>query len=364
MSGTTTRRMLALYVQMAQPMLFLSGLFKSPAENFHNTEEVEIDIVRSDEDVSIVIQDLSVGYRMNSEDIYTNKSFKPPIHKEAIPLNSHDLIKRMPGQNPFQNPDFRINIIERMFRGMTKVERKIRRSVELQASQVLQNGVTTLIDSNGVALYTLDYKPKVTHFPTAGTAWDAAEADILGDLGALANVVRNDGLTTPDTLIMGEDAFEVSMKDTDFIARFNTRRIDLGTIAPMVTRGDGGNYRGVVEIGNYRFDIWTYGARYKHPQTGTKTQFVTPANVIMLSSGARLDATFGSIPNIGQLLNAANTNLIPELPARLSNAAGGMDLFTNVWLSDNGENLFGGVGARPLMIPTAIDTFGCIRTGV
>lgn len=187
MSGTTTTRMIRAYNQMAQPMLFLSGLFQSPPENFHTSEEVEIDIVRSDEDISIVIQDLSTGYRMNSEDLYTNKGFKPPIHKEAIPINSFDLIKRMPGQNPFEAPDFRANVITRMFNGMTKIERKIRRSIEVQASQVLQTGVVTLTDMNGNALYTLDYKPKASHFPTAGTSWATATgAQKLADINSLA----------------------------------------------------------------------------------------------------------------------------------------------------------------------------------
>ena len=141
MSGKMTKKMLAAYIAMAEAPLFLSGLFQSPSENFYSSEEVEIDIVRSDEDISIVVTDLSTGYRMNSEDLFTNKAFKPPIHKEAVPLNSFDLINRMPGQNPFEDPDFLANVMVRMFRGMVKIERKIRRSIELQASQVLQTGI-------------------------------------------------------------------------------------------------------------------------------------------------------------------------------------------------------------------------------
>ena len=71
MSDTTTKRMIAAYKQMAAPMMFLSGFFQSPVQNFYNSEEVEIDVVRSDEDISIVITDLSTGYRMNSADLYT-----------------------------------------------------------------------------------------------------------------------------------------------------------------------------------------------------------------------------------------------------------------------------------------------------
>lgn len=363
MSGSTTTRMLRAYTQMARPMLFLSGFFQSPPENFHTTEEVEIDIVRSDEDVSIVVQDLSTGYRMNSEDLYTNKGFKPPIHKEGLPLNSFDLLKRNPGQNPFESPDFRANIILRLFNGMTKIESKIRRSIELQASQVLQTGIVTLTDINGAALYTLDYKPKATHFPTAGTSWaSASTAQKIDDIDSLAEVIRDDGLEDPDQLIMGKDAFKNFIADTGIQAIFDIRRIDQGTIGPMEIRGNGGTFRGIVEIGNYRYDVWTYGGRYKDPQTLAKVPFIDPGKIVVRSSSGRLDATFGAIPNIGAEMGQQRTALLPELPGRMTNAAGGMDLFTNAWLSNDGEQMFGGVGARPLMIPTAIDTYGCLDT--
>ena len=365
MSGSTSKRMLKAYLQMAQPSLFLSGLFQSPSQNFYSSEEVEIDIVRSDEDISIAIQDLSTGYRMNSEDLYTNKGFKPPVHKEALPINSFDLLKRMPGEDPFQSPDFRANLILRMFNGMTKVERKIRRSIELQASQVLQTGKVTLTDSNGLALYNLDYKPKITHFPTTSTSWnEATGAQKISDISALGQVIRNDGLSDPDQLIMGIDAFESFISDPVIQARLDIRRLDLGTISPMEMRGNGGNYRGIVEIGNYRYDVWTYGGQYKHPETKSKTSFLDPGKIVVRASSGRMDATFGAIPNIGVLVGGQATSLLPELPSRVSNADGGMDLFTNAWLSNDGEQLFGGVGARPLMIPTAIDTFGCLNTGL
>ncbi len=364
MSDTKTKRMLRVYEQMASPIMFLTGFFQSPAQNFYTSEEVEIDVIRSDEDVSIVIEDMSTGYRMNSEDLYTNKGFKPPVHKEALPLNSFDLIKRMPGQNPFDSPDYRANVILRMFKGMRKIESKIRRAIELQASQVLQTGIVSLTDETGAVRYTLDYKPKATHFPTAGTAWNAVGADIAGDINALAEIVRNDGLADPDQLIMGVDAFEAFIADDDIQKRFDNRRIDLGQISPMEMRGNGGNFRGIVEIGNYRYDVWTYGGRYKDPQTGNKVQFLDPAKVIVRASSGRFDATFGAIPNIGKALGVQNSNLLPELPSRIAGAEMGIDLFTNAWVTPDGEQLFGGVGSRPLLIPTAIDTYGCISTGV
>jgi len=364
MSDATTKRMIRAYNQMAAPTLFLSGMFQSPAENFHSSEEVEIDIIRSDEEVSIVVQDLSTGYRMNSDDLYTNKGFKPPINKEAININSFDLLKRTAGSNPFESSNFRLDIIARIFKGMTKIEAKIRRSMELQASQILQTGVLTLIDSAGTALYTLDFKPKATHFPTAGITWGGATSVPLDDVSALAEIIRNDGLGDPDEIIFGVDAFNAFITDDSVKSLLDNRRMDTGAVVQMQKRGNGGTYRGWVEIGNYRYDMWTYGGRYNHPQTGVKTPFLDPGKVIVRDSSGRLDATFGSIPNIGKEMGVTGPNLLPELPGRISNEGGNMDLFVNAWLSTDGEVLNAGIGIRGLLIPTAIDTFGCLDTGL
>jgi len=360
MSTTATKVMLAAFEQDKEPSLFLSGMFQSPRRNFHNSEEVEIDIIRSEEDISIAIQDLSTGARLNSEDIYTNKAFIPPIHKEAGPINAHNLIKRMPGQDPFQAVDFQANAIARGTRLGRKLQRKILRAVEHQSSQVLTIGVVTLIDDNGTAVYTIDYKPKATHFPTAGVAWDNASAVMLADLEALANVIRGDGLNDPDMLVMGEGSYELFIQDADVLARMDTRRL-LGTgIVPMDRLGNGGIFRGVIEIGNYKYDIWTYGGRYKHPQTGVSTKFVPDDKVIIRSSMSRMDATFGGIPRIG----APDPRVPAALTSRVSVPGQMLDLQMNAWITQDGETMMVQAGTRPLMIPTAIDQYGCLDTDI
>lgn len=363
MSDTTTRRMIKAYNSIASTTLFLSGMFQSPPENFYNTEEVEFDIIRDDEEVSVVVQDLSTGYRENSADIYANKSFKPPVNKEKIGINSFDLLKRTAGDNPFENVDFRQNIIARMFSGMSKIERKIRRTIELQASQIFQEGKVTLIDSAGIAIYELDFKAKTSHFPAAAIAWaNPATATPIDDISLLAEEIRNDHLGDPNELIFGVDAFNDFIASDQVQKHLNGRRIDQGVVLPTSRRGDGGMLRGTIDIGNYTYQMWTYGGRYNHPQTGVKTQYIAPNKVIVRDNLARLDATFGAIPNIGKEMGANGPTLIPELPSRFSDGDTGIDLFVNLWLTDDGEQLFGGVGTRALLIPKAIDSFGCIDT--
>ena len=364
MSDKTTRRMIRVYNQMAAVTLFFAGMFRSPPENFYPGNEVEFDIIRSEEDVSIAVTDLSTGYRMNEGSIYTNKSFIAPIHKEAIAMNSIQLLDRTPGKNPFESPEYRTGLIAYMYDNMVKVEAKIRRAIELQASQVLQTGTVTLTDSAGASIYTIDFKPKTTHFPTSSPVWDGVSDDKMGDLESLADVIRADGKRDVDRFIFGETAFKSFIKDTTVLAALDNRRINRGSINKPEMRGEGGKFHGWISIGSYSYEMWTYTGKYKHPVSGVITPYLDPAKVIAISEGVRLDATFGGIPNIGKLLGVGNAQLLPELPGRITNAAGGMDLHPNVWLSPDGENIFAGVGARPLMIPTAIDQYGCLDTGL
>jgi len=362
MSTLAQKKMMAMYFQMGMPLFFLMSLFTARPENFFDGESVEIDIVRSGEDVSVAIQDLSLGYNLNSADVSTNKEFVPPVHKEAIPINSFSLLKRDPGQNPFENKSYRAKLLQKVFNGTRKVSDKIFRSMEWQASQVLQTGVVALTDENGDSTYSIDYKPKATHFPTSGTAWGTGGATVAGDIISLCEVIRDDGLMEVDQLIMGQAAWEAAITDADFKARFETRRMDIGTIAPMRKNSQGGLFRGTFEVGNYKVDIWTYNNRYKNPQTGVSTPFVDPAKVIMRASAGRLDASFGNIPNIGEILGVQNQRVLRTIP-RLRSTNNMADLHVNAWLSNNGEQLTAGVDSRPLMIPTAIDTYGCLDTG-
>lgn len=359
MSNATTKVMLAGYQARRRPTMFLTGMFQAPAENFHTSEEVEIDIMRSGEDISIAIVDLSTGARLNSEDDFTNKSFKPPIHKEKGAIPAHKLINREFGQNPFESPDFQANAIARGTRLVTKMGDKIGRAMEQQSAQVLTTGTVTLIDENGAAVYTINYAPKATHFPTASVAWTSTSSTKLKDIEDLADVIRSDGLEDPDMLIMGERAYELFITDPDVVERVNLRKGDTARLVPMERMGNGGIFRGTVEIGNYSYEIWTYAGRYKHPQTGVATKYIADDKVVVRSSMGRLDATFGGIPTID-----TDSRVPAQLFTRLRDTPGVMDLQTKGWITEDGETLFVQAGTRPLMIPTAIDTFGCLDINI
>jgi hypothetical protein len=362
MSNESTKKMLSMYNERKPAPMFLASLFTSPQENFHNSESVEIDIERGEEDVAIAVKDLSTGYHLNTTDLYVSKEFIPPLFKEGFRINAFKMIKRQPGQNPFQDPNYQANAMSEFTKELVNVTNLIRRAVEWQCSQVLQTGTVTLIDENGNAVYTIDYKPKATHFPTAGTAWTAASPTIVADLESLMDVIRDDGKEDPAVAIFGQGSFTAALNNDDFLKLFDTRRVNLGSIEPMVEiGGQGGKYRGRVDIGAYPLDIWTYNGKYRNPQTLVKTKYVEDDKVIIMAPNGRRELTWGNVP----IIVRPEQRVMPFVPPRISvTGAGGVDIITNVWTTDDGEQVLGGANARPLAIPVAIDTHGCLDTNI
>lgn len=354
MSTKSTTRLIELYLEEASAPMFLSGFFKSPPRNFHNSEKVEIDIIRDDEDVAIVVQDLSTGARNNENSLYSNKAFTPPILWEKGSVHAFTQTQRVAGVDPFQDPRYGAQAVEETFRMYRKLERKVRRTVEMMASQVFADGSLTLTDAAGTALYTLDFQAKSTHLVTTGTTWatGGGTGDPLADLTSLAQVVRRDGKKQPTKLVFGSSAFQRFLANADVKERLDNRAMNVGQVAPQ-TRGEGATFQGFVWIGHYRFEMWTYDGFYRDPVSGNHVSYVNDDHVLMLCDDGRLDLTYGAIPRIV----SPDPRVQSFLPGRISSESAGIDLNPWAYVSADGTNVTVETGTRPLTIPTAIDTF-------
>jgi len=320
------------------------------------SQKVTIDIERDTEDVAIVIQDLQDGGRDNTAQLYQNNEYLPPIYKEKAPLNAYNLIDRRPGQNPHTDPEYGANLAFDAAKVLGKMENKIRRAVELQTSQVLQTGAADLVDASGTSLYTINYAPKATHFPTVGTAWsDAANATPLIDLESLADVIAEDGKGEPVRAIFGKTAWQNFVRSEKVQAILDNRRISLGAVDRPRSVG-GAKFMGDIAVGSYSLELWTYTGRYNNPVGGASTRFVGNDNVIIMSDNTRLDAAYGALPYVA----APEERALRFIPQRRT--AEGGDMTWNSWILPDNSALYVSAGTRPLIIPVAIDTFGTLDT--
>ena len=337
--------------------MFLTGFFQTTPQDITTSEFVTLDIVRGDEDIAPVLTDISTGAIVISEEVFTNKTIKPPAMALREPFNVWDLLNRQAGQTEYEDPSFQAVLAAKVANSWRTMSDMMKRTIELQASQILQTGIVTLPDSAGTARYTLDYKPKSSHFPTVGTAWSNVAADVIGDLESLADQIRDDGLVDPVMVIMGATAFKNFLATNQAAKYFNKEVLNIAALDPRLTN-NGGKFQGFVEVGNYRFDIWTYNGQYKNA-AGSKVKFVAADKVVMLSNMDDLDfrKVFGGIPVVVDSL----VEVRQFLPSRVT-VPGAFDFKPRVFTDEAAETTYSEIKSRPLLIPVSIDRYGCIDT--
>lgn len=346
-----------LFRQIRSPTGFLSRRFTIKPGGVYSGDKVAIDIQRFGEDVAVAIKKCT-GPNLNDIDIFTTKEFTPPAYGEAFPLAACDLLSRMAGVDPFTAAytSYAGQLVALIAQGFRVIDDKIQRAVELQASQILQTGKLTLTDDAGLTVYELDFKPKVTHFPTVGTAWaTAATATPIDDIRALGDVIRTDGKVNPDRLTFGDKAFSDFLVTAQVKEHLDNRRIEVGFIDPSM--GDSGAVnQGRIWIGSYFYDIWTYPEEFKSPETGLPIKYIANDKVIVDSTRTRYDMASALVP----LPLGPDPRVEGLLPGRMSSREGGFDVTSNIYTTPNGKQIMGELESRPLLIPVQIDGFGCL----
>lgn len=351
------KRMLEAYVEMRDPDLFLSSFFTLRPGNVFAGETVSVDIKRLGEQIAAVVQTLT-GPNYSASNIYTTKEWIPPSFEEGRKFNALELLKRQFGVNEYDstNISFQAQLASRILEGFNDMENVLKRTLEVQASQVLQTGVLSLKDSSGVVAFTVDFFPKATHFPTAGIAWGTAGYDPLADIELLCDVIREDSKRDVVKVIMGARALDQFLANDKVKEQLDNRRMFLGEIAPA-QQNTGGKRIGTFIIGSYDVEIWTYNGRFEDLDGTPSQKYVDDASVICMSDG-RMDKVFADVPRV----TPVDPRFSQFLPGRIT-VPGVTDFIPNIYATLNGKQLIEELSMRGMMIPTAIDSFGNLDSG-
>jgi hypothetical protein len=356
MSTNSTTVMLERFRLEAGTPGFFGNIFTTKPRGVHTTENVEIDVIREEEDIAVPVQSITSSYRDNERSKFVNKGFPPPILKEQFGVVVWETIKRQAGMNPFESPDFARAAGEQAFDGVRLLSNKVRRTVELMGSQAMQTGVISIPDAAGNVAYTLDFGMRSSHKITATTwAADGSTGTPLADISSAAQIVRKDGKKRCDQLVFGNGAMQRFLANTKVQLQLDKFKLNLGALQPGMKNEDSTFY-GYIWIDNYQYEIWLLDSYYKHPQTGTLTPYMADNKVIVRASKARMDLSWGLIPR----MVPPDARSQQFMPSRLTALDLGMDLQPYSYIPSDGESLIINIGARPLCIPVEIDSYACI----
>jgi hypothetical protein len=237
--------------------------------------------------------------------------------------------------------------------------RMLRRSMEMQASQVLQTGNIRLTDEKGNETFDLGLTPNASHFPTVTTPWsDVDNASPLDDIEALTDVIRNDGLVDITTLVFGRLAWLNFIKNEWVRENLKKDVLNMGEMNPQIVN-KGGKRMGYIDYGSYRFILYTYNARYNpFGDKVNKYKFVDDNKVILLPDVSDLDfrRLFGGIPSV-RMDSTFDTLFSADSKIPIG---GEYDIRPRVWWSDDNETCMGELKTRPLMLPVSFQRYGCL----
>lgn len=351
-----TVHFLPAFEQELAPPGFFTTLFTVPSDGFFDAEEVEYDVRRSGGPVAVAVKDIEASRRVGSN-VWTTKRIAPPILSLSDGMKASKA--RGFGEHAYMTPEVATRVVGESLRMYRQFESMMRRTIELEAAQVLTTGKVDLVDAAGVSQYEVDFQPKTTHFAKTGTTWTAAGTNVLSDLLTWCNVLKADGYRARQA-IFGATALDRFLGNAGVQKALDLRWSTRAQVEAATLRTDGAHYHGTISVGTYMLEILSYDGSYDDPQTGADTSYMPETKVILRDNDAsRVDMRllFGSCP----LVVPVDARMQPFLPERASSRDGRFDLWPNAYTATNRVLTIEGA-SRPVIVPASIDSFGCFDT--
>lgn len=221
-------------------------------------------------------------------DGWTTESHKPPLIDENFVVTAQDLKIRGFGEgniNTRNHQKFQ-NIVNRQ---LLKLKNRKQRTYNKQIAELITAGTVTVVEKDDkgavLATRTIDFKMPAAHIYTVATAWNAAGADIFGDMRAIDNLVVKASGLKPTYAIVGETTLADIIADSNTQTLLDNRRINFGELA-QEDRGNGLTFWGML-----------YGkAIYTFTDFDSSGSVYIPASAYIVGNeDAELDVMYGSI---------------------------------------------------------------------
>lgn len=245
---------------------------------------------------------MKVGYRDTARDTYITDKFEPARIAEGRPLTLDNLMKRGFGEAVFSDMEPAERAVTLAIADFADLKKRIKRTIEKMAADVmLDNAYTAKYMDNAdvpeeVTLSFNEGDSGIDTEYTPAAKWDAADANIIGDLKAMAKMLRQNGTPATD-VILGSGAVDALVGDPTIQKLLDIKRYELGNIEPTITGGNPATVLiGVINIDGVRLNLIQYSEVYEN-ESGVLTPYVPEGRIIMTS------------PNCGKSLYGAITQL-------------------------------------------------------
>ena len=312
--------------------------FPSGAADVFNTEQVLVEYKDGDRRLAPFVTPYQNGFPM-TRTATEMSAYTPPTVAPKRPITLDDINKRGFGEALFGSvsPQQRAQLLA--MGDLSDLDRAITRREEWMCAQVMtENGVTLTQLADDDATGTpgvVKYYSEVSN-PAAvsvATKWDAAGADILGDMAEMVLKLTRAGLPAQD-FVCSPDVADAVINDEAIQKMLDNRRYDLGEVAPRV-EAPGASLICVLNVRGRNIRVISYDEVYTD-EDGEAQTYIPEGTGVMTAPRAG-HTLYGAVSQIEQADGEFHTYGKRRVPKYVANADGNVRTIT--------------LSARPLPAP-------------
>jgi len=296
-----TYMMTALLEQVTpQPCFFRDRYFKTGAGDIFAADKVLVEYMKSGQRMAAFIAD-RVGDIPTDRRGYEIHELQPARISHSRLLTLDDLKQRGFGEAIYANSTPAQRAAKLQQGDLAYLDNLIENREEWMAAQTMINNACTMQEyvdakTKGGVKHVQFYEGTSDHTYTVATKWNAAGADINGDVRNMCKMLAGRGLPAVD-LILGSEVEDPFEADEVIKERLNRNSgIIMGTIDPELTKYPGVAYLGTLNFSGFRLNIFVADETLTD-ETGASVA-VFPADAVMVTAPDCGHMMYGQITQI------------------------------------------------------------------
>lgn len=281
----TVRRMSDIVAKRPKKSNFLCRLLFALANARIQSEQgVVIDIKKGGKTLAPLVSTLS-GNPVMSKDSFSRLKFDLPIIGAAIETKAADMFKIREGMPDITTADI-LDVFNTIRDDTATVDDAITRTEEYMASQALMTGKVTLTGkyAGGAEVsFELDFQrdPELTQILSGTDQWGNTGVSAFNSMRSFARLIAGKGSVSTNHVVMGDEAADLLLSDTDVLKKLDTRNANFGQLAPQELDSDTMYHGYLSGIGH----IFEYNATYTNA-SGVDTRYIPSRGVGFFSDKA------------------------------------------------------------------------------
>ena len=294
---TNTAVLLAAYKEQKAPNNFLQSRY-FPDGTVFTTSNVLVEYKDGNQKIAPFVSP-EVGGKVVRREGYEAKIYKPGFIAPKRPLTIDDLTEKGFGEALYGELTPEERAVKITADDLTEMDEMIVRRQEQMCAQVLQENALTM-NHYGDDNKLIDTK-KIEYFTgtnesvyTPSKVWSADDADIIGDLAAIALQLAKRGLPATD-VILGTEAADAFLNNEKVLKLLDTRNLNIGAVDPTEGYPEA-VFLGQINCKGYKLNLIQYAATYEN-EAGTITPYINPKVAIVTAPACGV-TNYGAVTQI------------------------------------------------------------------